>query len=51
MHRTATSELDPISEVPIGISPRALSQAPSVALELENIAERTEYLRERFGSD
>ena len=32
LHRTATSELAPISEVPLGVSLRALSRAPSDCL-------------------
>ena len=51
MHRTATSELDPISEIPMGVNARDWSRALGVALELGNIAERIEYLRERFGSE
>ena len=40
LHRSAASELDAISEVPIGVNPRALSRASSVTLELGNTAER-----------
>ena len=32
MHRTAASELDPISEIPLGVSLRALSRASSFRL-------------------
>ena len=39
LHRTAALELDLISD-PMGVHPRALSQASVVALELGNIAER-----------
>ena len=45
LHRTAASELDPIWEIHLGVSLRALSRASSVALELVIIAGRPLALR------